>query len=85
MRNELKALGNVNISAIEEYDEVKKRYDFLLTHLRASAALILTGLIASGETKVSKLEHLDRGYYLFHEKLAALGANIKRVKEDDDE
>jgi hypothetical protein len=59
--------------------------EVMSTDLRASAALILTGLIASGETKVSKLEHLDRGYYLFHEKLAALGANIKRVKEDDDE
>ena len=59
--------------------------EVMSTDLRASAALILTGLVASGETKVSKLEHLDRGYYLFHEKLAALGANIKRVKEDDDE
>jgi len=36
-------------------------------------------------TGIHVLEHLDRGYYLFHEKLAALGANIKRVKEDDDE
>ena len=54
-------------------------------HIRASATLILMGLIAEGETKVSKLVHLDRGYYKFHEKLAALGANIKRVKEEDDE
>ena len=50
--------------------------EVMSTDLRASAALILTGLIASGETKVSKLEHLDRGYYLFHEKLVALGTNI---------
>ena len=59
--------------------------EVMSTDLRASATLILMGLIAEGETKVSKLVHLDRGYYKFHEKLAALGANLKRVKEEDDE
>ena len=59
--------------------------EVMSTDLRASATLILMGLIAEGETKVSKLVHLDRGYYKFHEKLAALGTNIKRVKEEDDE
>lgn len=59
--------------------------EVMSTDLRASATLILMGLIADGETKVSKLVHLDRGYYKFHEKLAVLGANIKRVKEEDDE
>ena len=59
--------------------------EVMSTDLRASATLILMGLIAEGETKVSKLGHLDRGYYKFHEKLAALGANVKRVKEEDDE
>lgn len=49
------------------------------TDLRASAALILAGLVAEGETTVGKLTHLDRGYYRFHEKLAGLGADIKRV------
>ena len=58
--------------------------EVMSTDLRASATLILMGLIAEGETKVSKLVHLDRGYYKFHEKLAALGANVKRVKEEDD-
>ncbi len=51
------------------------------TDLRASAALILTGLVANGTTIVGKLTHLDRGYYQFHEKLAKLGANIRRVSE----
>lgn len=51
------------------------------TDLRASAALILTGMVAQGTTTVAKLVHLDRGYYKFHEKLAGLGANIKRVSE----
>ena len=51
------------------------------TDLRASAALILTGLVANGTTTVGKLTHLDRGYYQFHKKLAKLGANIRRVGE----
>ena len=46
--------------------------------LRASAALILTGLVAEGTTTVGRLTHLDRGYYKFHEKLAQLGAKISR-------
>ncbi|MGT2623700.1 UDP-N-acetylglucosamine 1-carboxyvinyltransferase [Streptococcus thoraltensis] len=52
------------------------------TDLRASAALILTGMIADGTTTVGKLSHLDRGYYQFHTKLANLGANIRRISED---
>lgn len=50
--------------------------------LRASAALILAGLIADGYTRVTNLSHLDRGYYKFHEKLQALGADIERINED---
>ena len=53
------------------------------TDLRAAAALILLGLCAEGETKVTHLEFLDRGYYQFHEKLKALGADINRVYEAD--
>lgn len=49
------------------------------TDLRAAAALIIAGLVAKGLTRVSELKYLDRGYYLFHEKLAHLGANIERV------
>lgn len=51
------------------------------TDLRAAAALILVGLCAEGETRVHKLEFLDRGYYRFHEKLKSLGANIERISE----
>ena len=49
------------------------------TDLRAAAALIIAGLTAKGLTRVSELEYLDRGYYKFHEKLAALGADIERL------
>ena len=59
--------------------------EVMSTDLRASAALILTGLVAEGETKVGQLTHLDRGYYQFHKKLSNLGASIRRVKEEDDE
>lgn len=52
------------------------------TDLRASAALILTGLVAKGRTTVTKLTHLDRGYYQFHEKLRGLGAKIERLSEE---
>lgn len=50
------------------------------TDLRAAAALVLAGLCAQGYTQVTKLEYLDRGYFKFHEKLLALGADIKRVR-----
>ncbi|MDQ8767527.1 UDP-N-acetylglucosamine 1-carboxyvinyltransferase [Streptococcus ruminantium] len=55
------------------------------TDLRASAALILAGLVAEGETTVGRLTHLDRGYYRFHEKLAALGASIERVSGEGED
>lgn len=58
--------------------------EVMSTDLRASAALILSGLVAEGETIVGKLSHLDRGYYRFHEKLAALGADIKRVSGEEE-
>ena len=52
------------------------------TDLRAAAALILTGLVAEGLTRVTELKHLDRGYVDFHGKLAALGADIERVNDE---
>lgn len=50
------------------------------TDLRAGAALILAGLAACGETSISKLEHIDRGYEKIHEKFKALGADIERTR-----
>lgn len=51
------------------------------TDLRAAAALILTGLVADGVTRVTELKHLDRGYVDFHLKLASLGADVERINE----
>jgi len=49
--------------------------------LRAGAALVIAGLMAQGITQVSGIEHLDRGYEFLENRLASLGAKIKRVKE----
>jgi UDP-N-acetylglucosamine 1-carboxyvinyltransferase len=53
------------------------------TDLRASASLILGGLVASGTTEVLRVYHLDRGYEKIEQKLRALGANIKREQYDE--
>ena len=51
----------------------------MATDLRASASLILAGLVASGETVIDRIYHLDRGYENIEQKLGALGAKIRRV------
>jgi UDP-N-acetylglucosamine 1-carboxyvinyltransferase len=52
----------------------------MATDLRASASLILAGLIAEGTTEISRIYHIDRGYQAIEKKLSALGAQIERVK-----
>jgi UDP-N-acetylglucosamine 1-carboxyvinyltransferase len=54
----------------------------MATDLRASASLVIAGLIAEGETKVLRVYHIDRGYERIERKLSALGANVTRVKGD---
>jgi len=51
----------------------------MATDLRASASLVIAGLVAEGETRIDRIYHLDRGYECIEEKLAQLGARIKRV------
>ncbi|MEF8833850.1 MAG: UDP-N-acetylglucosamine 1-carboxyvinyltransferase, partial [Halofilum sp. (in: g-proteobacteria)] len=51
----------------------------MATDLRASASLILAGMVAKGETTVDRIYHIDRGYECIEEKLAQLGARIRRV------
>ena len=51
----------------------------MATDLRASASLILAGLVASGETTIDRIYHLDRGYENIEAKLSALGARIRRI------
>ncbi len=57
----------------------------MATDLRASASLVIAGLVADGETTVRRVYHLDRGYERIEEKLKAAGADIERVKLEDHE
>ena len=51
----------------------------MATDLRASACLVIAGLLAEGETTIDRIYHLDRGYERIEDKLSALGARIRRV------
>ena len=51
----------------------------MATDLRASASLVLAGLVAEGTTDVQRIYHIDRGYECIEEKLRQLGASIRRV------
>jgi UDP-N-acetylglucosamine 1-carboxyvinyltransferase len=52
----------------------------MATDLRASASLVVAGLVAQGETLIDRIYHLDRGYETMEAKLARVGARIERVK-----
>lgn len=55
--------------------------EVMATDLRASASLVLAGLVAKGQTRVRRIYHIDRGYERIEEKLLRLGAKIKRVND----
>ncbi len=54
--------------------------DVMATDLRASASLVIAGLVAEGETRLNRIYHIDRGYERIEDKFSALGADIKRVE-----
>jgi UDP-N-acetylglucosamine 1-carboxyvinyltransferase len=54
--------------------------EVMASDLRASAALVVAGLVAEGETTIERIYHLDRGYERMEEKLSSLGARVRRVK-----
>ena len=80
---ELRRLGaNIEIegnAAIVRGVRQMKGASVMATDLRASASLVIAGLIAEGETRVERVYHLDRGYEPIEQKLSALGARIQRV------
>ena len=82
--NELLRLGaNIEVSgdkAVVRGRTLLSGAEVIATDLRASASLILAGLIAGGETIVNEVEHIDRGYEAIEEKLKALGARIERLR-----
>ncbi|HLO63038.1 MAG TPA: UDP-N-acetylglucosamine 1-carboxyvinyltransferase [Azonexus sp.] len=81
--NELMRLGaNIQIegnNAIVRGVERLEGATVMATDLRASASLVIAGLVAEGETLIDRIYHLDRGYERIEEKLARLGASVKRV------
>ena len=82
--NELMRLGaNIQIegnNAIVRGVERLEGATVMATDLRASASLVIAGLVAQGETVIDRIYHLDRGYERIEEKLAKLGASVRRVR-----
>jgi UDP-N-acetylglucosamine 1-carboxyvinyltransferase len=80
---ELRRLGaNIEVegnTAIVHGVKALQGANVMATDLRASASLVLAGLVAQGETLVDRVYHLDRGYECIEEKLSQLGARIKRA------
>jgi UDP-N-acetylglucosamine 1-carboxyvinyltransferase len=82
--NEMVRLGaNIQIDgkvALLEGVEKLSGATVMATDLRASASLVIAGLVAEGETVVERIYHLDRGYDQMETKLRGIGADIERVK-----
>ena len=78
MGADLKLEGNTTIT---EGVERLTSAPVMATDLRASASLVLAGLVAEGETIVDRIYHIDRGYETIEEKLSQLGADIKRLPD----
>ncbi|MBS1141052.1 MAG: UDP-N-acetylglucosamine 1-carboxyvinyltransferase [Proteobacteria bacterium] len=82
--NELMRLGaNIQIegnNAIVRGVDKLEGATVMATDLRASASLVIAGLVAQGETVIDRIYHLDRGYERIEEKLAKLGAAVRRVR-----
>ena len=76
MGAQIRVEGNV---AVVTGVEQLKGAPVMATDLRASASLVLAGLVAEGETSVDRIYHIDRGYECIEEKLGQLGASIRRV------
>jgi len=70
--------GSATVTGVEKL----RGAPVMATDLRASVSLILAGLAAKGETMVSRVYHLDRGYERVEEKLSAVGAKIQRITEN---
>ncbi|TMG83898.1 MAG: UDP-N-acetylglucosamine 1-carboxyvinyltransferase [Betaproteobacteria bacterium] len=82
---ELKRLGaNIEVetsTAVVKGVRALTGANVMATDLRASACLVIAGLMAEGQTTIDRIYHLDRGYERIEEKLSALGARIRRVSE----
>ena len=68
---------NLNLATVKGVKELSGA-EIMATDLRASAALVLAGIKAQGETTINRIYHIDRGYDRIEEKLNAVGAHIIR-------
>jgi UDP-N-acetylglucosamine 1-carboxyvinyltransferase len=66
-----------NVASVKGVDKLSGA-EVMATDLRASAALVLAGMVAEGSTTVSRIYHIDRGYDRIEEKLNGIGARIRR-------
>ncbi len=78
MGADLKLEGNTTITKGVEH---LTGAPVMATDLRASASLVLAGLVAQGKTVVERIYHIDRGYEMIEEKLSQLGADIRRIPD----
>ncbi|MEP0073466.1 MAG: UDP-N-acetylglucosamine 1-carboxyvinyltransferase [Marinomonas sp.] len=76
MGADIEVMGN---TAIIRGRETLKGAPVMATDLRASASLVLSALVADGDTKIDRIYHIDRGYECIEEKFGSLGAKISRV------
>jgi UDP-N-acetylglucosamine 1-carboxyvinyltransferase len=70
-------------SALVRGVETLRGAPVMATDLRASVSLVVAALAAEGETTISRVYHLDRGYERLEEKLAACGADVRRAREGE--
>jgi len=70
--------GEARVRGVEQLEGA----EVMATDLRASVSLVIAGLVARGETTVSRIYHLDRGFERLEEKLGACGAQVRRIKGD---
>jgi UDP-N-acetylglucosamine 1-carboxyvinyltransferase len=73
--------GEARVRGVEQLQGAQ----VMATDLRASVSLVIAGLAAKGETVVGRVYHLDRGFERLEEKLNACGANVRRIKGDEDD
>jgi UDP-N-acetylglucosamine 1-carboxyvinyltransferase len=81
MRADIRKEGNV---ALVHGVERLSGAEVMASDLRASAALVVAGLVAEGKTTIRRIYHLDRGYEGLDRKLAALGADVRRLKDEEE-
>jgi UDP-N-acetylglucosamine 1-carboxyvinyltransferase len=68
-------------TAIITGQEILMGAPVMASDLRASASLVIAGLVAEGSTEVDRIYHIDRGYECIEEKLQTLGADIRRLPD----